>query len=196
MTAQDYKAPESIARVQQRALGAGLVGLVLCIVGYVKSPADFLHSYLLAFIFVLGLSLGSLGLLMLQHLTGGHWGIVIRRPLESATRALPLVLALFVPIFLGMKYLYSEWLNAPSSGEGALSHFQQSYLTESGFKTRAIIYFAVWLVLMFFFNRWSTEQDANREDRSLRRRHPCIPRSRYVDLLQIDMPIRCDFRSS
>jgi hypothetical protein len=170
MTAQDYKAPESLARVQQRALGAGLVGLVLCIVGYVKSPADFLHSYLLAFIFVLGLSLGSLGLLMLQHLTGGHWGIVIRRPLESATRALPLVLVLFVPIFLGMKYLYSEWLNAPSSGEGSLSHFQQSYLTESGFKTRAIIYFAVWLILVFFFNRWSKEQDVNREDRSLRRR--------------------------
>jgi hypothetical protein len=170
MTAQDYKAPESIGRVQQRALGAGLVGLVLCIVGYVKSPADFLHSYLLAFIFVLGLSLGSLGLLMLQHLTGGHWGVVIRRPLESATRALPLVLVLFVPIFFGMNYLYSAWLNAPTSGEGKLSQFQQSYLTASGFKTRAVIYFAIWLVLMFFFNRWSQEQDANREDRSLRRR--------------------------
>jgi hypothetical protein len=69
-----------------------------------------------------------------------------------------------------MKYLYSAWLNAPSSGEGALSQFQQSYLTSSGFKTRAAIYFAIWLVLMFFFNRWSKEQDVNREDRALRRR--------------------------
>ena len=60
MTAQDYKAPESVARLQQRALFVGLVGLVLCIIGYVKSPETFLHSYLLAFIFVLGLSLGSL----------------------------------------------------------------------------------------------------------------------------------------
>jgi hypothetical protein len=170
MTAQDYKAPESLGRVQQRALVVGLIGLVLCIIGYVKSPADFLHSYLLAFIFVLGLSLGSLGLLMLQHLTGGHWGIVIRRPLESATRALPLLLLFFVPIFFGMKYLYSAWLDAPTSGEGALSHFQQSYLTSDWFKIRAAIYFAVWLVLMFFFNRWSKEQDVNREDRSLRRR--------------------------
>jgi hypothetical protein len=170
MTAQDYQAPESVGRVQQGALVAGLIGLVLCVIGYAKSPADFLHSYLLAFIFVLGLSLGSLGLLMLQHLTGGHWGIVIRRPLESATRALPLVLVLFVPIFFGMKYLYAGWLNAPSSGEGALSQFQQTYLTSDGFKTRAAIYFAVWLVLMFFFNRWSKEQDVNREDRALRRR--------------------------
>ena len=39
---------------------------------------------------------------MLQHLTGGMWGIVIRRPLESATRALPLVFILFAPIFFGI----------------------------------------------------------------------------------------------
>jgi hypothetical protein len=170
MIAQDYKAPESVGRLQRGALFVGLVGLVLCVVGYVRSPENFLHSYLLAFMFVLGLSLGSLGLLMMQHLTGGHWGIVIRRPLESATRSLPLLFVLFFPIFFGMKYLYSAWLNAPVSGEGALSQFQQHYLTSDWFKIRALIYFAVWLLLMFFFNRWSKEQDVNREDRSLRRR--------------------------
>jgi hypothetical protein len=171
MTAQDFKAPEeAVGRIQRSALVVGLVGLVLCVVGWIKSPDAFLHSYLMAFLFVLGLSLGSLGLLMLQHLTGGHWGIVIRRPLESATRSLPLVFILFLPIFFGMKFLYAAWLNAPSSGEGALSEFQQSYLTSDGFKFRALIYFAIWLALMFFFNRWSKEQDVNREDRSLRRR--------------------------
>ncbi|HXT76935.1 MAG TPA: hypothetical protein VN780_11645 [Candidatus Eisenbacteria bacterium] len=170
MIAQDYKAPESIGRLQRGAVLVGLVGLVLCIFGWIKSPDALIHSYLLAFLFVLGLSLGSLGLLMLQHLTGGHWGIVIRRPLESATRSLPLVFVLFLPIFFGMKYLYAAWLTAPKSGEGALSEFQQSYLTSDGFKFRALIYFAIWLILMFVFNRWSREQDVNREDRSLRRR--------------------------
>jgi hypothetical protein len=170
MIAQDYKAPESVVRLQRTALGVGLAGLVLCIVGWIKSPDALLRSYLPAFLFVLGLSLGSLGLLMLQHLTGGHWGIVIRRPLESATRSLPLVFVLFFPILFGMKYLYAAWLAAPRSGEGALSEFQQSYLTADGFKFRALIYFAIWLILMFVFNRWSREQDVNREDRSLRRR--------------------------
>jgi hypothetical protein len=170
MIAQDYKAPESVGRLQQGALFVGLIGLVLSVIGYIKSTENFLHSYLLAFMFVLGLSLGSLGLLMLQHLTGGHWGIVIRRPLESATRSLPLLFILFFPIFFGMKYLYSAWLNAPASGEGALSQFQQHYLTSDWFKIRALVYFGVWLLLMFFFNRWSKEQDVNKEDRSLRRR--------------------------
>ena len=170
MIAQDYKAPESVGHLQQRALIAGVIGVVLCVIGYVKSPESLLHSYLLAFMFILGLSLGSLGLLMLQHLTGGMWGIVIRRPLESATRALPLVFILFAPIFFGFRYLYGAWLNAPTTGEGRLSDFQQHYLTASWFHIRALIYFAVWLLLMWIFNSWSRKQDIDREDRALRRR--------------------------
>src|SRR6266478_988104 len=170
MTAQDFRAPESIDRIRQRALVAAVIGLVVCILGLIKSPDRFFQSYLLAFIFVLGLTLGSLGLLMLQHLTGGNWGIMIRRPLESATRNLPIVAVLFVPIFFGMKYLYAAWLNAPPSGEGALSEMQRSYLTPNGFRVRAILYFALWGILVFLFNRWSREQDANPEDTAVRRR--------------------------
>ena len=170
MIAQDYKAPESVGHLQQRALIVGVIGVVLCAIGYVKSPESLLHSYLLAFMFILGLSLGSLGLLMLQHLTGGMWGIVIRRPLESATRALPLVFILFAPIFFGFRYLYGAWLNAPTTGEHRLSDFQQHYLTANWFHIRALIYFAVWLLLMWVFNSWSRKQDVDREDRALRRR--------------------------
>ena len=169
MTAQDYSAPDSVDRLQQRALVAGVVGFVLIAIGYVRTPDQFYHSYLIAFMFVLGLSLGSLALLMLQHLTGGHWGIVIRRPLEAATRSLPFVAVLFLPIALGMKYLYKEWLEAPKTGEGALSHLQQSYLTTNAFLVRAVIYFFIWLLLVFIFDRWSKRQDVDREDRALRR---------------------------
>ncbi len=169
MTAQDYNAPDSVDRLQQRALVAGIVGFVLIAIGYMRTPDQFYHSYLIAFMFVLGLSLGSLGLLMLQHLTGGHWGIVIRRPLEAAALSLPFVAVLFLPIALGMKYLYKEWLEAPKTGEGALSHLQQSYLNTNAFLLRAVIYFAIWLLLVFIFDRWSKRQDVDREDRALRR---------------------------
>ena len=88
MTAQDYMAPESVGRLQQRAVGVCIAGVVACGIGYFLYGDQyfdrFFHSYLVAFMFVLGLSLGSLGLLMLQHLTGGHWGIMTRRPLEAA----------------------------------------------------------------------------------------------------------------
>jgi hypothetical protein len=171
MTAQDYKAPEGAGRVQQTALTIGGIALLIAIVGAVRWPDQFYRSYLMSFMLILGLTLGSLGLMMLQHLTGGHWGIIIRRPLESASRTLPLVVAFFLPIaFLGMKYLYAAWLDPEKVKEEPLSKFQQSYLTHSGYLTRAMIYFAIWLLLMFIFDRWSKQQDVDHEDRALRRR--------------------------
>src|SRR5580700_6684290 len=106
MAAQEYPAPESVGRLQQRALVVGGIALLLSIFGAMRSPGPFYQSYLMSFMLILGFTLGSLGLLMLQHLTGGHWGIIIRRSLESATRTLPLLAILFIPIIFGMKYLY------------------------------------------------------------------------------------------
>jgi len=171
MTAQDYKAPESVGRLQQSALAIGGIALILALFGAVRSPELFYPSYLMSFMLILGLALGSLGLVMLLHLTSGHWGIIIRRPLESATRTLPLVAAFFLPIaFIGMKYLYGAWLDPEKVKKEPLSDFQRGYLTHNGYLTRAVIYFAIWLLLMFIFNRLSRQQDADREDRALRRR--------------------------
>jgi hypothetical protein len=181
MTAQEYQAPESVGRLQQTALVVGVLGLLGSIAGWVVRPEDFYRGYLVAFLLVLGLSLGSLGLLMLQHLTGGDWGILIRRPLEAATRFLYIAWVFFIPIIFGMKSLYSThqvdgetrigWLNAPPPGhDGALSPLQQWYLTHTGFLVRAVIYFALWFGLMLLFNAMSRQQDVNRDDRALRAR--------------------------
>lgn len=176
MIAKDYSAPGSVDRLQRGGWGIGGIALVLALVGAVTSPGKFYQSYLFSYLLVLGLTVGSLGLLMLQHLTGGHWGIVIRRPLEAASRNIWLVLVLFLPVVLGMKYLYSGngiepgWLNAPKTGMRALSAFQQKYLTPTGFLSRAVLYFAIWIILMWLFNAWSGQQDANPGDGAIRRR--------------------------
>src|SRR5260370_38745482 len=92
--------PPDIARFRQRALVVGIVALIVFVVGAFFDPAQFFHSYLLGFTFWFGISVGSLALLMLQHLTGGGWGLVIRRILEAATRRLPLMAVQFFPIML------------------------------------------------------------------------------------------------
>ena len=170
MNAQEYRAPASVDRVQTLGWILGGGALLLALVGAFISPDKFYQSYLFSYLLVLGLTLGSLGLLMLQHLTGGQWGIMIRRPLEAATRNVWLVLLMFVPIVLGMKSLYSAWLDPKRVQAEPLSDFQQHYLTHGGFLFRAVIYFAIWFVLMWLFNSWSVQQDVHREDRALRRR--------------------------
>jgi len=71
MAAQEYQAPESVGRLQQRALVIGGVALLVSILGAVRTPGLFYQSYLMSFLLILGLTVGSLGLVMLQHLVSG-----------------------------------------------------------------------------------------------------------------------------
>jgi len=96
--------------------------------------------------------------LMIQHLTGGLWGMVIRRQLEAAMKTLPLMAVLFIPIIAGMPHLYGTWLH-PDSRNKHLVELSQSYLTRGGYIGRAVIYFAIWLGIAFILSRWSAEQD-------------------------------------
>jgi hypothetical protein len=176
VSAQEFKAPASVDRLQRAGMFAGGVAALMAVYGLTKSPADFYHSYIFSYMLILGLTVGSLGLLMLQHLTGGIWGMVIRRPLEAASRNLWLMLILFAPIVMGMKYLYSGndsetgWLNAPKEGEHALTSWQQGYLTQGGFLARAVLYFAIWIALMLVFNNWSKQQDQESDGEGLKQK--------------------------
>ncbi|MBO0725951.1 MAG: hypothetical protein J2P52_10155 [Blastocatellia bacterium] len=152
-----YIAPATVWRIQQWSLIVGVVGLTLCAVGAIFRPALFLQSYLFGYMFLLGLALGSMAILMLQYLTGGDWGVVIRRILESAMRTLPWLAAGFLPIALGMRSLYVWARPAQAAVEGL--DYRTEYLNIPFFIARAVIYFAVWLTMASRLDRWSREQD-------------------------------------
>jgi hypothetical protein len=137
MNAQEYRAPETLSRVQRGGWLIGGVALLVAIFGAFMSPEKFYQSYLFSYLLVLGLTLGSLGLLMLQHLTGGDWGIIIRRPLEAAAQNIWLLILMFVPVVLGMNSLYRAWMDPEHRKAEPLSPFQQDYLTSNGFLVRA-----------------------------------------------------------
>ena len=88
-------------RTRFLAIGAG--AMALTIIGGFFNADQFYRSYIWCYMFFIGLPLGCTALLMLQYLSGGAWGIVIRRPCEAAMRTLPFLLILFVPIMLGIR---------------------------------------------------------------------------------------------
>src|SRR5437899_13082264 len=103
---QGYTPPADLNRVRNGAFGFGLLFTLLMIAGAFLDRNHFFHAYLVGFIFWTGITVGSLALLMLQHLTGGAWGLIIRRVLEASTRTLPLILLLFVPVVVGLNQIY------------------------------------------------------------------------------------------
>jgi hypothetical protein len=162
-----YDAPAEVGRLRTSALVLGAVFLVVFLLGAFFDRDQFFHSYLIGYLFWFGIALGSLALLMLQHLTGGGWGMVIRRVLEAATRTLPLMLILFMPILFGARHIY-PWTDPAKMVEG-LSHEAQEalrdkaehYLNLKFFILRAAVYFAIWLLLAFLLSKWSREQDSS-----------------------------------
>src|SRR5438046_10124168 len=102
MIERGYSPPGELARVRNAALVVGSLLSALLLVGLFVNAGQFFHAYLVGFIFWTGITVGSLALLLLQHRTGGAWGLVIRRVLEALTGTLPLIVLLFLPIVLGL----------------------------------------------------------------------------------------------
>jgi hypothetical protein len=114
--------------------------------GVSLDPATFLRSYLFAFLFCLGLSLGALANLMLHEVTGGRWGIALRAPWIAAARLVPLNALFFVPLLFGLPLVY-RWIGSDSP-QATVKHW---WLNEPFFIARAAAYFLVWTVLAL---RW------------------------------------------
>ena len=157
-----------LATYQRQFLLAGAAGAVLSIIGYFLNPGQFFHSYLMAYMFVLGLTLGSLALAMVHQLSGGAWGVVIRRQMGAASRVLPVLTVLFLPIIVGMPYLY-VWTHADIVNADPVLRGKQLYLNTPFFIVRAVFYFAAWNTVTYLLNKWGLEQDESGDPRYARR---------------------------
>jgi len=149
----------ALARLQRWGLVAGFWGLLAGVIGAFLNVDQFLRSWLIGFLFCLGLTMGSLALLMMQHMTGGQWGLVARRVFEAASRNLPFVALLFVPLVIGLPRLY-KW--AQPEVDQHIAHVVQMkapYLNVPFFITRAVLFFALWTLASWLLNAWSVAQD-------------------------------------
>jgi hypothetical protein len=147
-----------LAPLQRKLLVAGAAGMALSLVGLLINVTQFMQSYLLAYMWCLGVTLGCLALGMIHQLSGGAWGVLIRRPIGAATRVLPVMTVLFLPIALGMSRIY-PWTNADLVAHDEVLRHKQLYLNTPFFLVRAAIYFLVWNAISYLLNAWSLEQD-------------------------------------
>jgi len=160
----DLSAPPVVRTIGQRSLVIGLLFAAISAAAAYWSWQDFIRAYLMGLMMWLGVTLGSMAILMLRHLTKGAWGMVIRRILGAAMRNIWVVTVLFIPIwvevFLGHHSLY-PWLDpAKIQANDHLRWIAGKYLNSPGFIARSAIYFLVWNLISFFLTKWSREQDS------------------------------------
>jgi hypothetical protein len=161
----DLMPPPVVKTIERRSLMVGVVFSVIALILAFVRPEQFYRAYLLGFMCWLGVALGSMAILMIRHLTGGGWGMVIRRILGAAMRTVPLLAVLFVPMIVAVLqhhvYIWAQPLDqiADQHLHKHLEDITKTYLTTKGFILRAIFYFAIWNLLSFLLSKWSKETD-------------------------------------
>lgn len=145
-------------RVQRLALVVGGAAMAACAAGAVGNYPRFLQSYLLAFLFWLGIALGSSAIVMLHHMTGGQWGYVIRRLLEAGAGTIPFMAPLMLPLLFSLPQLY-VWARPEAVAADELLRAKSAYLNVPFFLARAAVYFAVWCTLSYLLLKWSEEPE-------------------------------------
>lgn len=155
-----------IAHPLRWLLLTAMAATIACFACALFDPDQFLRAYYAAWLFYLGISLGSLALVMIQHLTGGAWTLLTRRLAEAQMNTLPLVSVLFLPIALGLPHIF-PWVHASTTENDTHESFQNWYLAVRFFCLRAVAYFTVWLFLAWMLSRWSRALDRPADGRAI-----------------------------
>jgi hypothetical protein len=151
-------APAALDGLQKGALGAGALGLLLCALGFFTHAEQLYRSWLFGFLFWTGVAVGCLSITLIHNLTGGLWGLVIRRLLEAGARTLPWMAVLFLPVAFGLSHIY-PWARPDVVAADALVRQKTLYLNAPFFLARAVFYFGVWFLIAHLQARWSDELD-------------------------------------
>jgi len=175
----DLSAPAFVDIWRTRAVKIGGSFLVLAVIlGFMSGDhwSHFLRAWLHGFMICFGFCCGGMALLMVQYLSGGKWGLIIRRPLEAMTRTLPLVFLYFLPVgIFGMTFghlyiwsKYADWSTALREhfiniDQAHAIHFKHAILNPVGFWGTSLFVFAIIGIYVYFLNKFSLKRDADPE---------------------------------
>jgi hypothetical protein len=157
MNEPNWSPPDSLKAIRSKAWIVGSLGAGASAIGFLAQRQQFFQSYLVAWVFWISITLGCLAIMMLQHLTRGGWGLMVRRTLEAATRTLPLLTILFLPILLGLEDIY-VWARPEAANDPLIQH-KASYLNPTAFAIRSLVYLGIWTFFAWALSRLSLKQD-------------------------------------
>jgi hypothetical protein len=167
-------APDVVKTYRTRsAIVAVVFGLLsLVFLGMPMGKDHLLRAYLAGYMTCFNFCAGALALLMVQYVSGGKWGLVLRRPLEAMTRTIWIVIAMLIPILVYMKHLY-QWAAFTTAAQtlrgyhlGLLTDEQHldidskhAMLNPTSVIWQSVIALGFMALVITILNRWSVQRD-------------------------------------
>jgi len=167
-------APAVVAAWRMRAAMVAVVFALISLVfvGSHEGRNHLLRAYLMGYMTCFNLCGGALAFLMVQYVSGGKWGQILRRPLEAMTRTIWPVIVGLIPILFWGKHLY-QWFAFPTAQSkldayhaGLMTHEQQltaqskvTMLNPTSAVVQAIIVLGFMALVITLLNKWSVDRD-------------------------------------
>jgi len=172
-------APDFVSTWRMRA---GIVSIVFTLISVLcfswthEGRNHLLRAYLMGYMTCFNLCGGALAFLMVQYVSGGKWGQILRRPLEAMTRTIWVIIAMLLPILFLMKHLY-QWAAFPNKAatlqayhQGLMTQEQQltanakhTMLSPTAAIVQAVIVLGWMALVITILNYWSVKRDEDPE---------------------------------
>lgn len=137
-----------------------IVGLAVIILSFVINTERSYYNYLIMYMFIVSISLGSLGLVSLEYITGAVWSTPFRRVSEFLSSAVPFLIILVIPLIFGMHTLY-HWTHEETVLSDEILKSKSPYLNINFFIIRTVLFFLFWVIFYYIITKNSTKQDEN-----------------------------------
>lgn len=151
-----------LGKLPKFSLIAGVAGMVITLAILLLAGAEhrgnFMLAYLVGFMFWFNMAAGCLFWLMVQYLSGGAWGVMIRRVTEAGAKMMLPSMLFFIPVLAGMDYLYM-WADPKIVAEDYIIAQKTAYLNVPGFYIRLGIYIVIWGLVIWRLTALSARQD-------------------------------------
>lgn len=124
MSPGDYRIPDGSAMAQAWKMAAAIavIGVVCAGLGYTIDPRRFAFAYLMGFVTVLTIALGSAFFVLIQHFTKAGWSVSVRRASEFFVGGMVMIPLLALPNIASFDELYPWW---HAHGEENVAHAQE-----------------------------------------------------------------------
>jgi len=141
---------QALPPVSRIAGPIGLVALALAAEGAWRDPGAFYGSWLVAWLFILGIALAAMMNVMIHELTGGEWGVVLRPPLEAAMLTLPWCALAAIPLAFGLPHLFA-WARPDAVAASEALQAKRWFLNLPSFLVRNAAWLVAWSALAIAF---------------------------------------------
>lgn len=126
------------------------------------------YNYLIAYMFIMSVGVGSLFLIALEYVAGADWSVPFRRLMEFFAALVPLMFILIIPLLFNLNELF-PWMNKKLVEGDAILTGKAPYLNSTFFIIRVFGILLLWTLFFYLFTRNSMNQDSTKDQKFTKR---------------------------